>query len=473
MLRTILLVALGAAIVPSLLGIRCNPPPNNGPAPITYAITPTEAKSGEKIWIRGRGMDNENYHPRIVDPLRINDSYPPLIVNQREPNWIELMVPSGLSSRKLFEIWLTPDSNPFQPGPETVIGKSRSVYLRASESAPTGQQIRYAFVNAGWKFACDASGNNCEWPALHGWKPEESPYSTAWSSPPWDKHRLLIDQSSRDWQTMCSKAWRAPTTHTKRLRDGFTEAYTREEFFYNPWWWLETSSDSPYTSRNHYWTGSGPLRSMATGNVPFPLSDGRHLGICDPEFFTCNFAGTRSDAAVVFFVGAFFYYGSEVDPNNPISGFRAFTGTSWWPLINDAALGEACCTNTHGLIVISGSPSRGYFPRPATYTSGGGSIWPLLSALDACNRESCWPGPGYSTDHTPNLLSHELTHLLTDRADPGDSAAIEDSPFIKNDKDDGGTYRRGFDLNVSAIGATPQSECSAARSGCCGFDPTH
>ena len=94
----------------------------------------------------------------------------------------------------------------------------------------------------------------------------------------------------------------------------------------------------------------------------------------------------------------------------------------------------------------------------------------------ACTSKTvtpCWWGPGYSTDATPGLFTHETTHGHTDRADPGDSWAIEDSPFIKNDRDDGGSYRRGFDLNVSAIGATVSSECSAALSGHGGLDPTH
>lgn len=472
-----MLVAVCVVASPFVLGANCNPP-SLGPKPVVYAVTPTEAATGQKVWIEGRNLDNTNFAPRIVDPHNINVLYPEVTVLSRTPHQLKALVPGGLGLRKKFWLWMVPAGNRLQASAETVPGKAHSVFLRASGPAPSSERVKYALHQAAWMFTCDMDGFNCMWPYAHEMVPLDilcdGQNPMTWDVQPWKDYRKFIDQSSRDWATMCSEAWQWPTTHSRRMKPGFTESYRREELIWNPWFWLETAPDMPYQWPGAYWTGSGPLRSMATGNVPYiPEGHQGPLTVCFNPWNECLFSGTRQDAVTIFFVGAFDWYGNEVDPNNPITGFRAFTGPSWWPLVNDFALGEPCCTDTHGLMLISSSRYRGYFPRPALATGGGGSIWPLLAAVLACDTETCWPGPGYETDTTPNLLSHELVHALLDRGDyPFSPLDVEDTPFVQNDKDDGGIARRGFNLYVPAIGATPRSECTVARSGS-GKDFTH
>jgi hypothetical protein len=463
-----------------LLGAICNHKP--APAVLIYGITPAEAKSGEAISIRGRLLDQAGLRVRLCN----GQCYDAAIIEQA-PHFATVVVPSTIPYERA-QYWVYAGTGG-QLGVETVADKSRYVYLRGGGAPPTSQQLRIFVGSATWKFLCDADGKHCNeipyapydyWYGCHYPWPSARSHAS-WTTHPWSRYRLLIDQAVRDWSTMCSRAWADPD-HSKQLASNWIEAATREEWEHNWWFWLETARDMPIETcpndgADWHWslcdvflcdwrragcTGSGPLYQIASGKTYFCDEYGTRLNICGMGSDDCAYHGTPLEAVAIWFVGAFFYYGEEVDPTDPYEGVRGFAGTSSPALVDTYAIGEASGLDSHGLIFLSQSPYKGYFPHPATK---GNNVNPLRKAEQNCTAESCWPGPGYSDDATPNVLAHELMHVLTNRRDPSQTASLEDTIWIQSDRDDGGIYRRGFSLRASALKATAQTECAEARAG--------
>ena len=457
-----------------LIGALCGNPPQSV---LIYGITPAEAKSGELVSIRGRLLDQANLVVKFCD-LNMTTCYQAALVEQA-PHFATVVVPSVPYERTKYYAYVGASGT---LGLEAVGGKSRSIYLRGGGAPPTSQAIRLFVGSATWKFVCDEDSDNCgQQPMFPYWYQCWSAWGSdrshgSWGSYPWSKYRLIVDQAVRDWSTMCSKAW--DSSHSKQLASSWIEAAVREEIRWNYWFWLETARDMPLKpcdpAQPGYWgcvtsyngllgcTGSGPLYTMATGTTWFWDDSLQYRWrLCERPDDNCSYHGTPLTAVSVFFVGAFFYYGEEVDPNDPTEGFRALAGTKTPALVDGYSLGEPPA-DTHGLILVSLSPSIGYFPHPSTK---GDSVLPLVRAENRCTNENCWPGPGYSDDTTPGVLAHELMHVLTSRHDAPQTSAIEDTIWVQSDRDDGGIYRRGFSLNAPTLKATAQTECAEARAG--------
>ena len=428
-------------------------------------VTPAEGMTGESLLIRGTGLDQPGLYVKLV--AMSDGAQYSATVTERKPSWLRITVPSGIGPRRVFDVKVYDGDAVAVPN---VPGKSRYAFLRSTGTAPLGKRWKVGVIQTGWEFVCNSAGGGCRWPQYHQIGPIFKG-TQSWSTPPFDEHKLFIDQGVRDWATICSQAWQDPTPHTYQLAPAFFEAFPRELWDWNNGFFWESTSHYTATKFTDYWMGSAVARVFARGAIPIPFNGKPEMsfGVFEPS---SRYRGTLLDGLTLVFVGALLEYGEQVDPNDP-DGFSAITGTSDPGLVNDLLMGGVTGTDTHGMIVISGSPAKDYFLDP---TGGGpnsgvfGSIWPLLDAINACDKETCWPGPGYSTDRSPNLLAHEMLHAATSMYDPGilepfceDTIAISDSQ----------TYRRGYNAFIEALNRTPKSICQQVFNGAYGKFFTH
>lgn len=161
----------------------------------------------------------------------------------------------------------------------------------------------------------------------------------------------------------------------------------------------------------------------------------------------------------VHLVGAFYEHGQQVNPNN----MRAIADPP-----------SAHTSNTKGMILISDNPflnarvkqkpappeaSAGCYPNDVA--NGAQSIWHwYLSSADPIENTYWWgPMEGRSADTTPNLLSHELYHVLTGYVhDPGGSPDPCYTPAVGDPTED---CPRGFNMGLDDD-ITVDSQCDRA-----------
>ncbi len=296
---------------------------------------------------------------------------------------------------------------------------------------------------------------------------------------------------------MCSEAWQAPTPHAFRIANRLVEKHTRQTLVWNTAYWLETSRGKPWVNpgTGGVWiTGSGVKRIIARGKVPAtttaevppPGKLQKEVPWCSKILGGCAspFSGVAPTHVLVTVHGVFLEYGAEIDPNDLETGFRAMAGTSLVSLVDDQAITSHTHfanrtprrTDTYGWILLSDNPRLGARPWPGTGIGRRGASETSRSQFDrlrrhvrSCNANSCWFGPSHSRDTRPNLMSHELFHVFAAQGEvgAGSQKTIEDSPLVSSDIDDGGSVRRGYNLDFTGRlpGLTPKSVCRGAVNG--------
>ncbi len=452
-----------------------------------YGVTPGEVQApGGSVWVRGRGFTEKGFSVHLRDTLRPRVALPVGKVFNVTPHGFRIELPRLPIRKRRARIELFVLDRSGALANLSVPGKS-NIFHAQRRGLADEPRIQWQFLRWEPRVPCDDRTKNCAARLATDLRPKTRSVTQTWHVPYWARFLSFVQQTERDWATSCSEAWQAPKQrHGYRLGSGGLpeETAPRKGFNWSPAFWLETArnepmivarnqSEDPGLGRLHYsgvaiGSGSGPLRYIARGRFPNPKERHRYLlGERIPEASLCSrvIGGCptgpyrpRQDTITVSLHGVFLQNGLEVDPMDPCDGFRAIAGGTILSLVDDESItgyahSRSERTDTSNIVFLAESPALGTFrdPRKASRGRGIQTRTDLFAELRKCRASTgkCWWGPSRNRDSTPNLLSHEMTHLLGFADLPkGIQSAVEDTPFVGSDSSDRGQFRRGFDLDL-------------------------
>jgi hypothetical protein len=446
----LLLLLVPWALYPSL---GCGPPPPPPPptGPPVFGIAPNEVKNQDSVWIEGRGFDLQPLTITLTDP--VTNEIRPVTIQDTKPNRVKVKLPDvpTLVGRKLFYLRVN-DNN-------VVNVAASKVYISESNNdLPSSQKIQTQFVRwlPAWDcfqnsqgeyappYVCGCTINNIGIASsavvdhdLFLLNPNDG-----WSTNFWSKFDNHYTDAKREWSAMCTESWAGGSVP---WIDGLAEQDDRITLRTSLYYWFELD----VTNGNAGTLADRRMPLNPTRDVCFPPTS--FLAPVDCTNWRPN--GSSPRTINVHLVGAFYDLGQEVDPEvsgNP-RGF-AYPESAALPV-------------TSGMVVITDNPFLG--ARPKVFA---GCLQNRYGPAGTSYNVPYWWGPkeGRSFEPTPNLLVHELHHVVTDYLhfgqDPCNTPAVGEST---------GSCPRGFNLGLGVTGhASVTSECSKIANGINGKDYT-
>jgi hypothetical protein len=270
----------------------------------------------------------------------------------------------------------------------------------------------------------------------------------SWSNTGWEDFADHYKDAENEWSSVCGEIWTGNTASWVR---GFSEPsddrVTLHSYYY---YFLDISAQMAFT------------RSLALRRMPVFQNVLTTHDFCDPSVqFLGGINAVPTDCNVwqannatnpklinVHWVGALFEDGDEI---NPVTGPRGIAN----PI---SAFGS-----TQGMVVVTDNPFVGARRR---FTSDTGCWGDTYTDTQSWIHRYYWPTIRFD-EAVPNLLSHELHHVLTGHAhtaqEPCNSIGIG-SPTTQ--------CPRGFNMRLGPD-RLASSECAVVRDGIAGNDYTN
>jgi hypothetical protein len=458
-LFALLTISIAWALYP--WGFGCGPPP---PPPKTgppvFGIAPNEVADDNNVFIEGLGFRDQDVSVTLTD-VETGEQWPADVRN-REHNRLKVHIPklTTLVGRRLFALRVN-DNNILHPAAERI-------YVRQDNSfTPPSQSIRVQFIQwrPGWLCSQRTDGQNgppyvcgCESSnylhnaAVARGLADPDPTDT-WTTNFWAKFLDHFEDASREWSAMCSEAWAAPTLWIR----GIEEEGDRVTLYSSDFYFLDISGGF----------SGGVLFNLATRktlltNLPIPpvvvdycdADETTSTARVPPDCGAWRANPAAPDTINVHLVGAFYEDDEEVNPATGARGI-AFPSTLF-----------GAGSEMVGMVAMTDNRRRGERRRVESFaTSCVGDHY--TSAQSAINEVYWWgPEEGRNAEPTPNLLAHELHHVLTGylhaQPDPCLTPAVQDSST---------QCPRGFNMKVFSD-TTAAGQCQRVISGFDGKDFT-
>lgn len=434
--------------------------------PRILGISPSEVVVPSNVTINGLGLKSGLAIDLVSAETGAAQRLPILSI---APNRIVVSVPkpTGLDQRRPYFI---------------VVGKNNKVHARADvvylnpdqSTRPEAQSIQLSFIR--WKPSGYCDGNLCrDCREIDGWEPlirtqisyllwGNGPFPTSdpddfwpdlWTDAAWSKWEEHFKDTGSEWAAMCSESWSAGGRYIRGAAEvGGGRVTLPSGLLY--WAALDLNShDVAHLANRRRFNSAGDHRDFCTedqasqGLIPRTVPG-------DCVRWQINQPGRVN----VHLVGAFYKDGAQVNPND----MRAIADPP-----------SAHTTNTRGMILISDNPflnarvkqrvapsaasNNGCFANDVA--NGEESIWHwYLSGSDPIGGTYWWgPPEGRSAEPTPNLLSHELHHVLTDYVhDPNGEPDPCYTPAVGPPTD---ACPRGFNMGIDDS-ITVYSQCGRA-----------
>lgn len=411
--------------------------------PKILGVAPTEiVVPTSDVWISGLNLTTSGpVSVKLVDS--VTGQVRPVSVLGVEPNRIRVSIerPSDLNGRRRY--FLQVNANHKSDVAADIVHLSS-----AGTFLPPGQSIRVQFIRWGWIYFCDPY-YPCKCLPLHGGSPGGVDLvNDTWSHPYWSRFLTHVNDTSREWGAMCSEA-RGSAYRVKGLVEANQRVSLKDQSMYQ----LEIATHSEqirqlanrviYGGNGSVWDYCGP---NALGGVTQP-SD------------CYNWLPNGNGRINVHLVGKFLFFGDEVDPAEAESG------------IADPA--NIYTTNTRGMVILTDNPFLNARPMPQWLTWFCPDHYGFQNPASSLNTTYWWGGSygkpkERATEPTPNLLSHELHHVLTSyvHGAPGTDPCFTPSVGFPST-----SCPRGFNMDLGA-NTTTSFECSKVVNGFQGRDYT-
>lgn len=183
-----------------------------------YAVTPTENRVGDEVYVMGREFDAGSIHAVLEDPDSPLAVFPPVDVVSVSPNSVVLAIPHFETARHRFRLSISQDDGTgMKPArlakpPEMPVAVAPYLYLRSADAAAHDVPIKIQLMNWSADFIRNPVGGEYPYPGMLLYNRPPFPYpdwgkDDSWFGWAWSDLKPVFEQASRDWATICGRVW--------------------------------------------------------------------------------------------------------------------------------------------------------------------------------------------------------------------------------------------------------------------------